>query len=733
MKWRIVAFALFVMIPSIASAASSVQAVFDLSTTYGKYTAPFPSDRFTVKDPTQNTQKRVSMPYPPTVNCTPQPPTDPACFLTYTTNFLDGFNVQPRLSIPFSGPIDPNTVSSKDVFLVYLGSTLPGGPKPGQIVGINQIVWEVAANTLHAESDDLLEQHAFYALVVTDGIHDANGSPVQPSNAFTNFPGTLLKSSDPALRAYGLELSVGLAAALLVAKVSPKDVVAASMFTTESVTATLEKIRDQIKSTRPAPANFKIGPGGSSAVFNLSDVSLVTFNLQFGADPNNPGSFFPNDTFIEALSSSFPVGQVAFGRFSSPSYLNSDIVIPPVGTLTGNPAVQATNQIYFDLVTPPGPKPKNGWPVAIYGHGAGGSKDLDVIDIAGQNSEHGVATILINAAGQGYGPASTITVQKTDKTVVTIPAPGRGADLDNDGFITQGDGGVAIGANEPGDRDSRRQTVADWMQLVREVQVGMDIDGDGKPDLDPSRIYHAGLSLGAIEGTMFDAVEPAVHSVVIDAGGGPAIDLLRLSPFFNPSYVSILGAQTPSLLNGPNGTYIDNTPLRNQPPVINNTPGAEAIQNFDDFAGWLEQPGEPVPYAQHLRKEPLRGISPKSVIVEFGRGDKELVNPLETAVVRAGDLNDRTTYFRTDILDAIDHSLASGGASGLFPHIFLIDFGDDDLSYQIAIDAGEEIAQFFAADGTKIVSPQVIDPTLPPGLFEVPIAGPLPEDLNFIF
>jgi hypothetical protein len=301
MKWRIVTIAVFMIIPSIASAASSVQAVFDLSTAYGKYTAPFPSDRFTVKDSSQNTQKRVNMPYPPAANCTPQPPTDPACFLTYTTNFLDGFNVQPRLSIPFSGPIDPKTVNSNDVFLVYLGSTLPRGAKPGQIVGINQVVWEVAANTLHAESNDLLEQHALYALIVTDGIHDVNGSPVQPSAAFTNFPGTLLKSSDPALRAYGVELSVGLAAALLVTKVSPKDVVAASMFTTESVTATLEKIRDQIKSTRAAPVDFKIGPGGSRAVFNLSDVALVTFNQQFGADPNDPGSFVPNDTFIEAL------------------------------------------------------------------------------------------------------------------------------------------------------------------------------------------------------------------------------------------------------------------------------------------------------------------------------------------------------------------------------------------------------------------------------------------------
>ena len=58
---------------------------------------------------------------------------------------LDGFNIQPRISIPFSGPIDVSTVSSSTVFLV--------GPAD-HVVGINQIVWEPATNTLHVESDE---------------------------------------------------------------------------------------------------------------------------------------------------------------------------------------------------------------------------------------------------------------------------------------------------------------------------------------------------------------------------------------------------------------------------------------------------------------------------------------------------------------------------------------------------------------------------------------------------
>ena len=41
-------------------------------------------------------------------------------------NTLDGFNLQPRLSIPFDGAIDLRTVTSKTVFIIRLGNTLQG-------------------------------------------------------------------------------------------------------------------------------------------------------------------------------------------------------------------------------------------------------------------------------------------------------------------------------------------------------------------------------------------------------------------------------------------------------------------------------------------------------------------------------------------------------------------------------------------------------------------------------
>ena len=39
----------------------------------------------------------------------------------------------------------------------------------------------------------------------------------------------------------------------------------------------------------------------------------------------------------------------------------------------------------------------------------------------------------------------------------------------------------------------------------------------------------------------------------------------------------------------------------------------------------------------------------------------------------------------------------------------------------------DQVVEFFASDGTVVIDPDGEEP-----LVEVPIAGPLPEDLNFI-
>src|SRR3954451_6716779 len=86
----------------------STVAAFDLDS---PDRGPFPSDRFTVADASQLTNRRINLPLPDATSR----PSDYADVSVINT--LDGFNLQPRLSISFDGPIDVNSVNSNDVFV----------------------------------------------------------------------------------------------------------------------------------------------------------------------------------------------------------------------------------------------------------------------------------------------------------------------------------------------------------------------------------------------------------------------------------------------------------------------------------------------------------------------------------------------------------------------------------------------------------------------------------------
>src|SRR5262245_37960994 len=135
-----VAATVWILVPGLASAA--VEALFDLSKTTS---SPFPSDRFTVDDHDQKTGVRVNLPKP---DCAVRVSD---CQDIDVINTLDGFNLQPRLSIPFSGAIDVSTVSSQTVFLVRLGHR---HGHHGDPVGINQNMWDQATFTLQPDSDE---------------------------------------------------------------------------------------------------------------------------------------------------------------------------------------------------------------------------------------------------------------------------------------------------------------------------------------------------------------------------------------------------------------------------------------------------------------------------------------------------------------------------------------------------------------------------------------------------
>jgi virulence factor lipase-like protein len=711
----VILLAILVLVPALAVAQT--HPLFNLSSSS---TAPFPSDRFTAFDSQQLTGLRVNLALP---NCATHPSD---CADLTLLNQLDGFNLQPRISIPFDGAIDPTTANSSTIFLVQIPAGFTGdGDQPftPNSIGINQVVWDPASLTLFVESDQHLTQRSTYLLLVTTGVHDAAGNPIAASKSFLNLNAD--DSADARLRTYRQALRALLDNGTL-HRITPgldkKDIAAASLFTTESATATLESIRGQIKAAAAPTVSFNLGTGGEKTVFPVNTITGFTWNVQaLTVGPLIPTSLNGDLAALQVFPGS--VGTLAFGKFTGQHWQNANVFIPQVPTTQTVPS-QGTEELFFNLFLPSGPRPTNGWPVAIFGHGFTDSKQGAPFAVASTLAHNGIASIAINVVGHGFGPNSTLTINQ-GATATTFLEGGRGFDQDGNGQITSAEGSSTFVLSPQGiigSRDALQQTTADLMQLVRAIQGGIDADGDGLPDLDANRIYYAGQSFGGIYGTIFLGIEPDVQAGVPNVPGGPIIDIVRLSPSFQLLLTQALAVRTPSLLNaGPPIFFNDNSPLRDLPPVINSVPGAIAIQTVEDTSRWLGQQGDPVAWAPFMNESPLAGDRSKPVIIQFARGDKTVPNPTATALIRSGDLKDRATFFRNDL------AFALGVGFGKNPHTFLTNIGGTLPVATAAIGAQSQIAVFFTTNGAL-----TIDPDGPGPLFEVPIAGALPEDLGFI-
>ena len=90
-----------------------------------------------------------------------------------------------------------------------------------------------------------------------------------------------------------------------------------------------------------------------------------------------------------------------------------------------------------------------------------------------------------------------------------------------------------------------------------------------------------------------------------------------------------------------------------------------------------------------------------------------------TALLRAGQLADRTTFYRTDLARIEDPRVSTN------PHPFVY-LADSPVPLVAAISRGaqEQIARFFESDGAITIQAE------PARLFEVPIRLPLTDGLD---
>ncbi|MGY1718171.1 Ig-like domain-containing protein [Blastococcus sp. SYSU DS0552] len=495
----------------------------------------FPTNDLTVPDRQQLTGLRVAL---PTENCG----TVVTCGLVERLNQLDGFDLDPRIAVRFSAPVDPAQVAERITVRQERG---------GWRTGVDRVVWDPATNTLYAHPVEQLAPGTTYRIDVQAG----------PANSATT-----------------------------------------ETFTTLSATDGLLDLNRQIQSNRALRELGIARPGLEIDGVVPVTGSTVTFVPDRPA-PGTPGGT-PAGPSVQPINL-LPAGStLVFGSYQAPSWLTPDGTITQTPTRDDGPAPVEADRLPFVAVLPPGPAPDGGWPTAVFGHGFTGST-TSVFLAALTNSRSGIATIGTNVVGHGYGPESTWQITTAAGETRTFPSYGRGVDQDGDGLFGSTEGSSATGAaGAVSSRDALRQTAADIMTLVRSLG-GTDVDGDRRGDLSGARVTYFGQSFGGIYGTMLAGADRAIARSVLNVPGGPISEISRLSPAFRPLTFQALQAAglAPNSPDASRWFFEEQLPLRGEGPVTATAPGALAIQDYLAKATWLTRPGSPETFAPLIRHD----------------------------------------------------------------------------------------------------------------------------------
>jgi len=249
-------------------------------------------------------------------------------------------------------------------------------------------------------------------------------------------------------------------------------------------------------------------------------------------------------------------------------------------------------------------KPENGWPVIIFQHGIGADRSTilpmaDALafacvkaDLSGPSGAPCFASVGIDSPVHGITPSGSavpglFSVGDPDQTITpNLPgepdselrerhydftADAAGQPVPMSYASDQGvSGSLLINLqNFANNRDHRRQIVLDLLNLNASLEA-MDIDGDGEAnDLDTSRVYLIGHSLGAIDALNFVAINnlpevlaspfsdlPRIQAVSTMFPGGAIPRLLTNSPRFAGPILGGLAASSDELVQGRSGLEV---------------------------------------------------------------------------------------------------------------------------------------------------------------------------------
>jgi pimeloyl-ACP methyl ester carboxylesterase len=431
-----------------------------------------------------------------------------------------------------------------------------------------------------------------YLMFLTSGIRDTAGNPAQPDATYAQIRGGFLSGAIqlpppgaelPPLTTEQL-LGLFIAAHLTVGEflgIPPGNVVVSASFTTQDTSTVLQTVADMAEAqpsqlfpmVTPVPVPLSetvVLPAGTQVTTGLvlglqgidaseipgeGDVYLGALNIPYYLAPataENPGAI-RTMPWIAATESPLDGTSRVLNKYNPVPFKRADV---PVPLLISIPNANTD----YALATTGGafaPQPPAGWPVVVFKHPITTNRTL-MFALAEPLNNAGYAVIAMdlplhgipqpeidfeNATAEELGailsdPARSTAIFR----VPGVPERTFDVDLDGDGQIDASGAHFLNLANGLVTRDNNRQAVADLVTLMRSIPT-MDLDGDGTPDFDGSRIHVIGMSLGAMVIANALAVDDTPATATLAMPGGVWSDLLLDSFAFGPPIEAGLSAQ----------------------------------------------------------------------------------------------------------------------------------------------------------------------------------------------
>ncbi|MCW8829886.1 MAG: lipase [Gammaproteobacteria bacterium] len=445
-------------------------------------------------------------------------------------NALDGFSTSAPMTIGFTGAIKEASINGDSVKVYDVNLSGTGGA----VIGINsQLTYGVdyvaVLSSIDTTNSTLvilpikpLVAKSHYYVVITKELKAADGSTIGATAAYA-----LTKGADPLhvggvsvipqtlsdTEAQSLEplrqLNNASESTLLAFdnSLAASDITLSWSFSTQSTSDVLEQVRNLAQTTNAPVINGFSLIGDTAALLGagpgLANVYAGSLTLPY----YQTNATVPTDPLSKYWQGA---GATNLTQFNTTPIKTSDETIPLLLTV-----------------------PKVGsapWPVVIFQHGITADR-TSVLAIADALAGAGFVAVAIDMPLHGLAPSHPLYsgIERTfdlDLVDNTTSAPGADAVVDTSGthFINLSNLLVM--------RDNVRQSVADLLALHVSLAT-LDYDGGGA-DLDTSKIYFVGHSLGAMVGTVFTALEPNVRDAAFAFGGVSIPKILDGSATFGP-------------------------------------------------------------------------------------------------------------------------------------------------------------------------------------------------------